>query len=505
MFGGLTGEWSPARLAWSSFLGASGPLQAAVAFVLVAGILAAVVSLRMRRYSDCALLVIACCAAMRYIRLQALCALVIVIVGGRLLDVAYRHGISEARRRVSVQWAFSCALIFVALVGGINLISNRYYVMASSTSQFGAGESWWFPERAAEFVQREKLPGQIFHDYNVGGFVALKLGPEYPDFIDGRSIPFGPKVFLEQALLLRQPLDSSGWTTEADQRGINILLFPLARFGGLGTVDLAGLCRSSNWRPVYFDEVSIVLLRNIPQNRRWIDRLEVDCSKQKFKLPAGSRMTRFNALSNQASILYVLSRDQEALAALRGAEAIFPYDPNVPLTRGQLFQSQGRASEAEGQYREALRRKQTDTAWMALGNLLASQGKLRDSREAMRQAAGLAPHPESAFKSMGQLSLALQDPDEALEEFDRAESASPYRGGAEVLGTEFFAQLDQGRAEAWRQKNDLAKAIEFQLRAVSRTPEAQKRWVDLAKLYDAAGRTSDADRARARAAALSRR
>ena len=505
MFGGLVGEWSPARLTWPAMLGDSGLLQSAVAFVLVAGIFAALVSLSTRRYAECVLLAVSCYGAVRYLRLQALCALVIISVGGRVLDAIYLSALVGIRRRTALQWAMSCALVLIALVGSVNLVSNRYYVMASSTSQFGAGASWWFPERAADFVRRERLPGQIFHDYNVGGFLALKLGPEYPDFIDGRAIPFGPKVFVEQALLMREPLDSAAWTTEADQRGINILLFPLGRFGGLGTIDLAGACRSQNWRPVYFDEVSIVLLRNTPQNRRWIERQEVDCSKQRFDAPTGSKMSRFNTLSNEASILYVLSRDQESLAALRDAEAMFPYDPNVALTRGQLLQSEGHVPEAEAQFREALRRKQTDTAWMALGNALAVEGKLRDSREAMRRAADLAPHPANALKSIGQLSLALHEPDEALKAFDRAESQSPYRGGAEALGTEFFALLDQGRAEAWRQKNDLGKAIEFQLRAVSRTPMAQKRWVDLAKLYEAAGRTSDAEQARARAGALSHR
>jgi tetratricopeptide (TPR) repeat protein len=505
LYEGIVGEWSPARLTWSSIFGTSGTLQAAVVFVLVAGVCAALVSLKVRRYAECVLLVAACYGSLRYIRLQALCAVVIIVVGGRILDdllEGMEHRGANARAGAIVRWGLSCALLLVAIFGSINLVSNRYYVMASSTSQFGAGESWWFPERAAAFIQRERLPGQLFHDYNVGGFVALRLAPEYPDYIDGRAVPFGPKIFMEQALLLREPLDSAAWTREADRRGINILMFSLARFGGLGSVDLAGFCRSQNWRPVYLDEVSILLLRNVPANRAWIDRMEVDCARHEFEVPTGSAIERFNVLSNEASIFYVLGRDREAFAALREAESIYPYDPNAPLTRGQLLQSEGHAPQAEAQYREALRRKQTDTAWTALGNVLASEGRLRESRAAFQKAAALAPHPQNAFKALGQLSLALHEPDEALKDFDRAESESPYRGGAEVLATEFLAQLDQGRAEAWRQKNDLARAIEFQQRATSRTPMAQKRWVDLANLYEAAGRHQDAEQARARALAL---
>jgi Flp pilus assembly protein TadD len=72
-----------------------------------------------------------------------------------------------------------------------------------------------------------------------------------------------------------------------------------------------------------------------------------------------------------------------------------------------------------------------------------------------------------------------------------------------LLATEFLALLDQGRAEAWRRKGDPAKAVDFQERAVRRTPMSQKRWVDLAKLYGAAGRPQEAEQAMIRARALS--
>jgi len=280
----------------------------------------------------------------------------------------------------------------------------------------------------------------------------------------------------------------------------------LARFGGLGSVDLAGFCQSKNWRPVYLDEVSIILVRNIPQNRPWIDRLEVDCATQPLFDAAlkASPIVIFNKASNAAAILFVLGRDQEALAALSVAERIHGYDPNLHLTRGQIFQAEGKPREAENEFRAALDRKQTDTAWMALGGLLASEGRLSDSREAFRKAEKLSPHPQSAYKAIAQLSNVLNDPDEALRNFDRAEAESPFKGDAAVMAVEFYAQLDQGRADAWRRKGDSAKAIEFQRRAVERTPKSQKRWVDLAKLYFAAGREQEANQAMERARQLSR-
>jgi tetratricopeptide (TPR) repeat protein len=500
------GEFSPTRFSLMSLFGAAGLLQAvATAFILL-GAAGVVLLLWRRRFAESLLLLGATYGALRYLRFQALAAIVIVIVLGRALDewlVRDREG--EASSTGKLRAISLVAVILLAIIFAAQFVSNRYYVMSSSTSQFGTGLSWWFPERAAEFMKRERIPGQLFHEYNVGGFVALQFSPEYPDYIDGRGGPFGSKMFIEQGLLLREPADSAAWQELAERRGVNALLFSLGRFGGLGSVAAADFCRSQNWRPVYLDEVSIVLLRNVPQNRPWIDRLEVDCAKQPIY---DSNMNapierRFNKASNAAAVLYVLGRDQEALAALHDAEQIHPYDPNVHLTRGQILEAEGRTHEAEAEFREALRRKQTDTAWMALGGLLASKGKLLEAREAFREAAKLSPHPHSAYKSIGQLSNAMNEPDEALKNFDRAQAESPYKADAELLATEFLALLDQGRAEAWRRKGDPAKAVDFQERAVRRTPMSQKRWVDLAKLYGAAGRPQEEEQAMVRARALS--
>ena len=63
------------------------------------------------------------------------------------------------------------------------------------------------------------------------------------------------------------------------------------------------LCQSHLWRPVYLDEVSIVLLRNRPENRPWIDRFEVNCSTHQFVPPTqASRRELSNFYANSGSV-----------------------------------------------------------------------------------------------------------------------------------------------------------------------------------------------------------
>ena len=72
---------------------------------------------------------------------------------------------------------------------------------------------------------------------------------------------------------MNQPVDSPAWQAAADQWDINVLLILEARDHAADRQDALGFCRSANWRPVYMDETALVLLRNTPANRPWLDRL----------------------------------------------------------------------------------------------------------------------------------------------------------------------------------------------------------------------------------------
>jgi hypothetical protein len=44
--------------------------------------------------------------------------------------------------------------------GSVDLVTDRSYLASTDLGTFGTGLSWWFPERAAAFVERENLPGR---------------------------------------------------------------------------------------------------------------------------------------------------------------------------------------------------------------------------------------------------------------------------------------------------------------------------------------------------------
>jgi tetratricopeptide (TPR) repeat protein len=506
-------------------------------WLLLAAAAAVLQALRRREIGAALVLAVSMAAALQKLRFQGLFSVVVIVIGGTLLAEAFAEFASRKPRpapacapaagsvalsasapvpgsaalstypatklSVAVQW---CTVSLLAILCAIttlriaDLASNRYYVVSASTSVFGPGESWWFPERAAAFMEREKLPGNIFQPYNLGGFTALRLGPHYLDYSDGRGIS-GEVATEEQALLAQSP-DSALWEQVASRRNINVILLSLARYGGLGGFDLNAFCGAAQWRPVYLDEVSIMLLRYTEQNKPWLDRLELNCQNAVFTPPPqASHGNLFEFYANSGAVLYALERDTEAEAAWQRSLALEPEDPNVHLFLAQLYQQQRRPGDAEREYRAALSRRQSAVAWYALGRLLAMQHRYSEAEPAIAIAATMTATPANQYKALGQVQLHLNQPARALASFLKAEQAGPRTDDPSPAALDFRLQLDDGRAGAWLALHDAQRATGYAEEATRLAPQPQ-RWNLLADCYVAQGRPAEAEQARSRAREL---
>jgi tetratricopeptide (TPR) repeat protein len=476
-------------------------------WLLAAAATGVLLALRRRQFGAAALLGVAMAAAIEHLRYQGLFAIIVTIVAGTLLADAFAelaaHPPVRLRMNAVLPWAgvtLVAVLCAITALRVADLASNRYYIVNASPSIFGAGESWWFPERAADFIEHEKLPGNIFQPYNLGGWTALRLGPTYPDYIDGRGV--SQQVSEEEQLLLSQSPDSATWQQVAARRNINIMVLSLARYAGLGGFDLPTYCEASTWQPVYLDELSLVLVRRTPQNQPWLDRLAINC--QSASLTGPSHPTKFgsyNFLSNSGAVYYALARDAEAEAAWRKAEELEPEDPNLHLFLAQLYQ-QSRPAEAEREYRAALALRESSPAWYALGRLLAGEHRYAEAETAIANSIPLTPTPANQYKALAQVQLRLKKAAQAQENLKQAEHDGPPESDSGPSACEFRAQIAEGRAEVANQSGNIAQAIELQQEAVRQTPQSASRWTKLAALATAANRPDVAGEATHRAQEL---
>lgn len=481
-------------------------------WMVIVAVAVVALALWRRRFSAALLTAMALYEGMQHIRYKGLFVIVVVVVGAPILtEVLTRReetgvvpGTGSSRPLPLLAALAVIAVGLLVCVRGIDLVSSRAYILTMNTNLFGAGESSWFPERAADFILREHLPGNVFQTWDLGGFSAWHLAPAYAEFIDARDV--SPAVWNEYQDVIGSPPDSPQWESEFTRRNVNTLLFPLSRIRGLGIPSLAAMCNGRLFRPVYMDEVSIVLLRDSPENRPWLNRLQIDCSKQQFTPPANASRAKLSAFyANAGCIELYLGRVGEAERDLNHSAALAPEDVLVHLALANLYAYSQRFGDAEEQYKTAISlRSDNANIWLQLAEFYVSRRRFADARPLAWEAAQLSEHPARAYVDLGEIDLALHEPEQARVDFDRADETAVEFRGREDQHREFYAHIDAGRAVAYAAAKDWTRAIEYQQEATRSTPEDPSQWQKLAEIAEEAGQEQLAEQARKQAQALSK-
>ncbi|HKD86837.1 MAG TPA: tetratricopeptide repeat protein [Terriglobales bacterium] len=502
-------EWAPVPVNWANISRAILLRQTSgtIYLLLAVALIGVAVALLRSHWTSAILLLGSAYPAMQAVRMGAVFACVVVIVAGAELASALSAGsrrLPSLRTREMI--AGVAAAIIVALAGlrCFDLVTNRHYMVSADEAVFGAGLCSWFPERAVEFIERQKLPGEILNTYAAGGFLAWRLGPEQRVYIDGRDTLYGSTQLSRHSQLMFSSPESQFWQDEASRYNINTFVLALARADGVPPTLLRGLCSSTMWRPVYLDERSAVFVRETPQTEELIQRFPVDCATAALPVSDArdSRAQQFNTWSNTAMTLAAIGRNSEAEAAYQKALAIFPGSAFVHRNYGDLLFAMGKMGESEEEYLAAIKLEPSADTWGALARSYLQRSRMLAAADAMEHEAQFSPRPYLTLDDLGYLYLSLNDPQQALKAFDRAARLTPRALKAADNGF-FEFKVAQGQSAAWDALGNLEKATAYQEQAANLQPSAPQPWRRLAQLYERGGRSEDADRARQHAAQLS--
>ncbi len=501
-------EWSPISLRWRAVSSALAlrDTKGAIYLMLAIAVIAGLTALLREQWGAAALLLGSMYPAVRYVRMAAVFTCIVVVVGGPVLATAFAglgSRIRPGRARLALAGVPAVLIAGLALLRCADLVSNRYYFRGDD-GVFGAGLSKWFPAEASEFIQREKLPGEIFNTYDQGGYLSWKLGPERLVYIDGRDTLYGvPRIELSSALLM-EPSDSASWQQQVNRYHINTILL---QFGGyynkFKLVRLEDFCTSKVWRPVYLDEFAAVFVRRTPQTEALIERFPVDCANAPLprEAPGTNRAQAFTAWKNAGLVLAGLDRNSEALAATDKALSMSPGNPLLHWNRAEVLFAMGRLEDAEQEYRAAIALDPSAFAWASLANSYMKRGRVAAAIEAMKHTAELSDRPYLTLADLGDIYLQTRQPADALQAFDDAERKAPKDIDKADDGY-FHFRIAQGRANAWAALGDIKRATVYEEEAVRALPNAPQPLQSLAQLYELQGRTEDAEHAREQAAKL---
>jgi hypothetical protein len=135
-----------------------------------------------------------------------------------------------------------------------------------------------FPGGASQFLKENRISGNMFNPYVWGGYLMWSLYPDHKVFVDGRGLI--PEIFFQSVRILNastKPIEGlPEWKAFLDTYRIDfIVTFSVDNFSGSLIPLIPALLNDPAWHLVYMDNISLVFLRESPQNRKIINRFSL--------------------------------------------------------------------------------------------------------------------------------------------------------------------------------------------------------------------------------------
>jgi len=144
-------------------------------------------------------------------------------------------------------------------------------------SLFGEGNGLGLGEgmqSSADFFVENNLRGNIFNNYDIGGYLIFNLFPEEKVFVDNRPEAYPVEFFRDIYIPMQE--DDEMWKEYETKYEINIIYFYWHDMTPAGQDFMIKRLDDSEWVPVYVDSYALIYLKDNEQNREIID---------KFRLP----------------------------------------------------------------------------------------------------------------------------------------------------------------------------------------------------------------------------
>ena len=163
---------------------------------------------------------------------------------------------------------FILMAVYVIQISAINL---------EDKSWFGSNLVKYAPVKEVEFVKKYKLPGPIFNDYLIGGYLIWAMYPDYKVFIDPRYGPHWKEVGPDYFELLKN-MNAENLKKFTAKYPFKIALLHMRER------NLIFLFLSlPDWRLLYFDKTAVVIIHKSVIPTLSQETLSTDMSTQRFR------------------------------------------------------------------------------------------------------------------------------------------------------------------------------------------------------------------------------
>ncbi len=126
---------------------------------------------------------------------------------------------------------------------------------------------------AAEFLQKEKIAGPIFNNYDIGSYLIFYLYPQERVFIDNRPEAYPASFFQKVYIPMQQ--NEEIWQAQEQKYHFNTIIFAYHDLTPWAQKFLAKRIENPTWVPVFADQYTIIFLKRNDQNKNLIDKYEI--------------------------------------------------------------------------------------------------------------------------------------------------------------------------------------------------------------------------------------
>ena len=255
------------------------------------------------------------------------------------------------KRRVKYFWSLVVKLVLIGWMinTGLALSTNGYFSFDTMErkSEFGGITQKNYPYRAADFLVENKIKGNLFNDFNSGAYLLGRTHPDIKVYMDGRTEVYGPDYFKTYQKIWRG--DEALFHEHVVRYNITGAFLNSIKQPAPARL-IRHLYHNPEWVLVYFDFDAAIFLRDIPDNRAWIEQFAIDLAQ--YETPkidivpiATKRVVPYEHIGRAQALfnigLHEKARD-EAFEALR----IRPNDASAMKVLGKAAVLEGNYSKA---------------------------------------------------------------------------------------------------------------------------------------------------------------
>lgn len=130
--------------------------------------------------------------------------------------------------------------------------------------------------KSAEFILKNNIEGPYFNNYDIGGYFIFYLFPKYKPFVDNRPEAYSVDFFQGIFIPMQEDTTDQQWKIADEKYHFNSIYFYRHDQTPYGQPFLIRRISDPEWIPIYYDDYTVILLRNIEKNTSLLQQYALD-------------------------------------------------------------------------------------------------------------------------------------------------------------------------------------------------------------------------------------